>query len=72
MKDAADRGRLGASTFRLLNLASAAAVAQQVWYFWSLKGAGAGALALPLLHAIVAQGVVMVVVHDVAYLRAKK
>jgi hypothetical protein len=30
LKDAADRGRLGASTFRLLNLALAATIAQQV------------------------------------------
>lgn len=30
LKDAADRGRLGASTFKLLNLALAATIAQQV------------------------------------------
>ncbi|GBF90539.1 hypothetical protein Rsub_03535 [Raphidocelis subcapitata] len=40
LKDAADRGRLGASTFKLLNLALMVTLLQQAWCMWSLSGAG--------------------------------
>ncbi|GBF87400.1 hypothetical protein Rsub_00111 [Raphidocelis subcapitata] len=71
LKDAADRGRLGASTFKLLNLALAATIAQQVWFFYTLGGAGV-ALNDGMWRGIIAQGVVGVLVCDVAFLTAKK
>jgi hypothetical protein len=36
LKDAADRGRLGASTFRQLNLAMAVLAALQLWGLWQM------------------------------------
>ncbi|KIZ02271.1 hypothetical protein MNEG_5685 [Monoraphidium neglectum] len=71
LKDAADRGRLGASTFRLLNLALAATVAQQCWFFYSLGSSGVE-LARPLWQGILAQGLATVAVCDLAWLTAKK
>eukprot|EP00878_Enallax_costatus_P016653 GHUV01017473.1.p1 GENE.GHUV01017473.1~~GHUV01017473.1.p1 ORF type:complete len:364 (+),score=64.02 GHUV01017473.1:119-1210(+) len=40
LKDAADRGRLAASTFRELNLAMAVVAALQLWAYWQISVAG--------------------------------
>ncbi|KIZ02272.1 hypothetical protein MNEG_5686 [Monoraphidium neglectum] len=71
LKDAADRGRLGASTFRLLNLALAATLAQRMWCIYSL-GASGVELAQPLAKFALAQGLFGAGVCGVAYLTAKK
>ncbi|KAI8468614.1 MAG: hypothetical protein J3K34DRAFT_7902 [Monoraphidium minutum] len=71
LKDAADRGRLGASTFKLLNLALAATIGQQVWFFYSLGSTGV-ALSEPLWYGILGPGVAGAAVCLTAYLTAKK
>lgn len=74
-KDAADRGRLGASTFKLLNLAmSVAALVQGCWLFWLVHHQQAAAALVPpaLQGALFALLAASVAYCDYQYLVAKK
>ncbi|KAF8058867.1 hypothetical protein HT031_005435 [Scenedesmus sp. PABB004] len=71
LKDAADRGRLAASTFRTLNLAMALVAALQLWGYWSISSAGVPCVP-GLLCALLGTGVLTVVVCDAAFFLHRK
>lgn len=71
LKDAADRGRLGASTFRQLNLTVSLYSIVGGWYFYRMWTGGVPVLE-PMMWALLIMSVGTALVCDWAYLFAKK
>eukprot|EP00879_Flechtneria_rotunda_P022203 GHRR01023427.1.p1 GENE.GHRR01023427.1~~GHRR01023427.1.p1 ORF type:complete len:187 (+),score=62.04 GHRR01023427.1:889-1449(+) len=63
LKDAADRGRLAASTFKQLNLAMAVVAALQLWAYWQMSVAGVP-LNRQLWRVLMGTGLLVVAVCD--------
>jgi hypothetical protein len=70
LKDAADRGRLAATTFKQLNLAMAAVAALQLWGLYQMADVGVP-LNQQLWKVLMATGAAALAVCDVQFLCAR-
>lgn len=71
LKDAADRGRLAATTFRQLNLAMAVVAALQLWAYWQISVAGVP-LDETLWKGLIGSGLVTLAVCDFQFFFASR